>query len=123
VAIKFLGTDLTGEAQADTLDHPSICMVFDIVSAYIRGKSLEDVIRWRKLAPRLAIAMRSKWRRGLQVSHSHGILNRDLKPSNVLLATDASGRSELTADGCLIGTASYLCPELLRTTRIWIQPT
>jgi serine/threonine protein kinase len=150
VAIKFLGTHLMGdprqrrrfirEAQAvAALDHPSICKVFDIgeadgrpyiVSAYIQGDSLEDVIRRGKLPLPTAIKYSIQMAEALQTSHAQGILHRDLKPANVLLATysgggsramiidfglaQISGRSELTAPGLLIGTARYVCPELLQ---------
>jgi serine/threonine protein kinase len=128
------------EAQAvAALDHPSICKVFDIgeadgrpyiVSAYIPGDSLEQAIRLGKLPLPTAIEYAIQMAEALKTSHDQGILHRDLKPANVLLATysDGSsramiidfglarigGRSELTAPGLLIGTAQYVCPELLQ---------
>ncbi len=136
VAIKFLGAHLMGdprqrsrfarEAQAvAALDHPSICKIFDIgeaggrpyiVSAYIPGDSLEEVIRRGKLPLLTTIEYAIQMAEALQTSHAQGILHRDLKPANVLLATYSSGgsramiidfglarisgRSELTAPAC-----------------------
>ena len=63
--------------------------------------------------------------RGLDALHGHGILHRDVKPSNVLLAEDgtaalsdfglarASDSTRITHDGQLVGTPYYLAPELI----------
>ena len=149
VAIKFLNASLLdsalqrerflSEAQAAAvLDHPSICKVFDIgetaegpyiVSAYIEGESLAEVIRRGTLTPVAAIEYSVQLAEALQVCHSRKILHLDLKPSNVLLAEEASGglratiidfglarisgRHDLTIPGFLSGTITYACPELV----------
>jgi eukaryotic-like serine/threonine-protein kinase len=127
------------EAQAGaSLDHPSICAVYDfgsvdgcpyIVTAYIEGETLADAIRFWRLSPLEVIERVIEIAEGLQAAHAKGILHRDLKPDNVLLASAAdgsvqakiidfglarmSGVSEITEVGRLIGTAMYICPELL----------
>ncbi len=154
VAIKFPSAPLLGDElererflsearAAAALDHPSICKVFGIgetagrpyiVSAYIEGESLAEVIRRGRLAPLAAIEYSVQLAEALQLCHSRKVLHLDLKPSNVLLAKEASGnlratiidfglarisgRNDLIASGLLTGTVTYACPELVNGERV-----
>jgi serine/threonine protein kinase len=146
VAVKVLPeTALDSESRARLLpeaqaaarpNHPNVVSVHDaaeadsspfIVMELVEGPSLHEQ-RPEALDDVLAIAC--KVCAALEHAHAHGIVRRDLKPENVLLAPDplagTSGTaklvdfglarslaSRLTAEGTIMGTVSYLAPELV----------
>jgi hypothetical protein len=124
------------EARAAArLDHPGVVKVFDvvwrrgrcwIVMEYVESRSLQRVIRengplpYREVA-RIGLAVLA----ALRTAHAAGVLHRDVKPDNVLLAAD--GRVVLTdfglatvggADGGpdpRLGSPSFIAPERLES--------
>lgn len=130
---KFLDR-LEREAKAAAkLSHPHVVGVLDqgtdghttyLVMEYIRGHTLRDVIKEKgALSPRLALALIDPVVEGLGAAHAAGLIHRDVKPENVLIADDgrikigdfglARAVSTSTSTGALIGTVAYLSPELV----------
>jgi serine/threonine protein kinase len=151
VAVKVLRSEFTGdptflarfraEAQlAAGLVHPNIATLFDygevqpdhptsehlayLVMELVRGESLSTLLaREQRLSPDRTLDILRQSAAGLAAAHAAGVVHRDVKPGNVLLATDGtvkitdfgvavSGSSvPLTQTGTVIGTAHYLSPE------------
>ncbi len=131
------------EARAAArLSHPNVVGVFDqgdddgtvyLVMELVPGHTLRDVIRKEApMTPARALAVLEPVLSALAHAHRSGLVHRDIKPENVLIATEPnSGASRVkvadfglakavSADtqhtatgGILIGTVSYLAPELV----------
>lgn len=132
-------TRFAAEAKAlAQLCSPNVVQVYDyhpdpmepyLVMEYVRGRSLSAVLREDGPLP-LRRLVDCAWQvlSGLAVAHGAGILHRDLKPGNLLLAADgvykiadfglATGtgparlhEDDLTGPGEIVGTVRYLAPE------------
>jgi serine/threonine-protein kinase len=127
--------------SAAKLAHHNVVAVFDqgedhgtlfLVMEYVPGLTLRDVIRKdAPLSPGKALALLDPVLSALAEAHRAGMIHRDVKPENVLLAeTPSGGGTVKVADfglarainaetqhtatgGVLIGTVSYLAPELV----------
>ena len=118
---------------AAKLAHPNLVNVFDqgtdagttyLVMEYVPGITLRDALNEYGPLPAVrALEMMAQILSGLAAAHRAGILHRDLKPDNVLLADDgrvklgdfglARAISAHTSTGDLVGTIAYLSPELV----------
>ncbi|WP_447037933.1 protein kinase domain-containing protein [Streptomyces sp. DSM 118878] len=98
-----------------------------IVMELVEGKSLAEVIREDGvLTPRRAAEVGLAVLDVLRSAHREGILHRDVKPSNVLIAEDGrvvltdfgiaqvEGDPSITSTGMLVGAPSYISPERAR---------
>ncbi|HYU56961.1 MAG TPA: protein kinase [Actinomycetota bacterium] len=144
VAVKILREDLAeSEAfrerfhreavAAARLSHPRIVAVYDtggtgdtsfIVMELFDGTSLADVLRNGPLKPRRAAQIVVAALEGLGYAHGEGLVHRDVKPANILVAGDgrvkvtdfgvakaAFDDHDLTSTGKVLGTVRYLSPE------------
>ncbi|WP_240771614.1 bifunctional serine/threonine-protein kinase/ABC transporter substrate-binding protein [Nocardia sp. CS682] len=155
IALKLLSTELHTndemrarfEREAELvarLDHPNIVAVYD--------RGVDDGIRWismqyvdgidagaldpRSVNPQRAVDIIAETAKALDYAHAVGVLHRDVKPANILLAHPTAGQDErvlltdfgiarlrddahqLTRTGMFAATLAYASPEQLSATPV-----
>jgi serine/threonine protein kinase len=148
VAVKVLRPEMAvrddvrlrfeAEARAAArLSHPNVVAVYDtgedggrpyIVMERLPGKTLADCIAEGPVDTGWLLQAAADVLAALGAAHAAGIVHRDVKPGNVLVAEDGTAKisdfgiaksaevasgADLTATGQLIGTPAYLAPERL----------
>jgi eukaryotic-like serine/threonine-protein kinase len=147
VAVKLLAEHLAEDddfvarfrreaLSAARLQHPNVVQVFDsgqdpdsgrhyIVMEYVDGPSCADLLRERKrLELDETVHIVRDACHGLDYAHRAGVVHRDVKPGNLLIAEEmnitkladfgiakAAEQTRITQVGSVLGTAAYLSPE------------
>jgi tRNA A-37 threonylcarbamoyl transferase component Bud32 len=126
--------------MAANLEHPNIVPVYDageidgvlyLAMRVIRGTDLRRVItEGGPMDPERVLTISGQVASALDAAHRAGLVHRDVKPGNILLATDGdeehafltdfgltkhvSSKSGLTKTGTFLGTVDYVAPEQIR---------
>lgn len=144
VAVKILprerivGGRFEREAKAAArLAHPAIVTLYEaavdddgayLVSELVRGGTLAELLRAGRLSDRDVVAIGIALCDALEHAHAHGVVHRDVKPSNILVPARAVspaqpakltdfgvarvvGGDSLTRTGDVVGTMAYMAPE------------
>jgi serine/threonine-protein kinase len=149
VALKVLPSGLAEDADfrarferesrmAAAIEHPNILPIYEagevdgvlfIAMRYVRGTDLETRLRAGPMAPAEAAPIIGQVAAALDAAHAAGLVHRDVKPANVLMATadDDGGdhayladfgltkqrdsQTGLTRTGSFMGTLDYMAPE------------
>lgn len=137
-----LATRMAREAHAAArLGHPALVRVFDfgwtnrgdpfLVMEFVQGETLASKLRREGPMPAIkAVQTLLPIADGLRLAHERSIVHRDIKPDNILLATDPLGRiqpklldfgiakvghtpinGKLTQMGAVLGSPEYMSPE------------
>jgi serine/threonine protein kinase len=134
---EFRQRTLREARAAARLSHPNVVQIYDVVQAenqpwivmeYVRSRSLHRVINEDgPIEPDVAARIGLSVLAALNAAHRAGVLHRDVKPSNVLiadsgrvvltdfgLATFDGGENAVTRPGLVLGSPQYIAPERAR---------
>ena len=131
---EFLERFRAEARSAAALNQPGVVGLYDVgkdggrhylVMEFVPGRDLKSVIRHDgPLSPARAVDIAAQLAHAVGAAHSQGLIHRDLKPQNVIMAS-ATGRPKvadfgiaralsdagITTPGVVMGTVHYLAPE------------
>src|SRR5216117_3728479 len=117
---------------AGALQHPNIVTIYDlgesddqlfIAMELVDGRDLSSLIALSEpLALERKLDIVIEVLQGLSYAHERGVIHRDVKPSNVRIASDGSVKlmdfgiarlqsADVTGSGSIVGTPTYMAPE------------
>lgn len=157
VAIKSLPAGLLGDDRAKKrlirearaaamLNHPNICPIYEIgeqddhsfiVMQYVEGETLYGKLQRQEVGLRESVEIAMQIAAALESAHSSGIIHRDIKPQNIIIAPDGKvkvldfglvkmlpqyeesdtgpdSQALLTEAGIIVGTPAYMSPEQVK---------
>jgi tetratricopeptide (TPR) repeat protein len=126
---------------AASLDHPNVVPIYRageedgvlfLVMRFVPGSDLRSLIRHQEaIEPERAVAICTQIAAALDAAHQHGLVHRDVKPANVLLADDdhvyltdfgltkrLAAADGLSEESGFVGTVNYVAPEQIRNQPI-----
>jgi serine/threonine-protein kinase len=134
-AVQFMARFRNEARAAGRLHHPNIVGIYEygeegniayIAMEYVEGTGLREYLN-RKARFDFAqiVAIMTQLLHALEYAHARGIVHRDIKPANLILTTNGALKiadfgiaridmSNLTMDGMVMGTPSYMSPEQCR---------
>lgn len=150
VAIKFLPRQIAADSKerdrfkveakaAAALNHPNIATIHAIEEAdgetfivmeYIDGMMLTEAIANGRVTIDNRITYATQIAEGLHAAHKKGIIHRDIKSSNIMLASEGQikimdfglakihGAAQLTRVGTTVGTVAYMSPEQIQGNEV-----
>ncbi len=150
-ALKVLAPELAGDERfrrrlqremrlAASLRHPNVVAIHHagvhdgllfLVMDFISGPDLRELVRQSgPIEPRDATGLLAQLASALDAAHAQGLVHRDVKPANVLVANEQGGRrayltdfglarksesdsgsTAITQSGMIVGTVDYMAPE------------
>lgn len=143
IALKFLSPDLMDQPgvaarlrreaiSAARLRHPNIALLYEfgqsdgrpfLAMEYVPGYSLRHLLESGPLPYERVLRILSQIGEALEYAHIMGVVHRDVKPSNILVApgdhavlidfglAKLAESSLVTTDGAVLGTPHYMAPE------------